>query len=121
MVFSGYLAKKEAPAVGDADAPAAVTLFSLLGRAENRGTVRKLIGTSVMMLLVPLCTYFSCREFLLPLVGITTRLDVWSAVATLFATNVVMAIYAISAFQEPDDDEPADAAAIQASEAKKQR
>ena len=103
MVFSGYLAKPEASAAPDA-APA-VTLFTLLKRSENRGTVNKLLGTSVMMLLVPLCTYFSCHEFLLPLVGITTRLEVWSAVATLFATNTIMAIYAISAFQENDGDE----------------
>ena len=76
------------------------TLFTALREKQNRIVLLKLIRYSLLMVFFPLATFFFVWQ-----VWFKGDMDYlgWSGIAAVIATNIVIALYVVSAWNEVDE------------------
>ncbi|CAI5723948.1 unnamed protein product [Hyaloperonospora brassicae] len=76
-------------------------------RAHNHMVLRKLATFSMLMVIVPLSTFYSVRSFFTPGEPGSQYADVWSGCTAVLAVNVVIGLYVLSAWKEEDEKQVA--------------
>ncbi|OWZ21337.1 Vacuolar ATPase assembly integral membrane protein VMA21 [Phytophthora megakarya] len=76
-------------------------------RAHNRMVLQKLVAFSVLMVVVPLGTFYAVRSLFTPGSPDSQYADAWSGFSAVLAVNVVIGLYVLSAWKEDDQKEVA--------------
>ncbi|EGZ23654.1 hypothetical protein PHYSODRAFT_487806 [Phytophthora sojae] len=84
-------------------------------RAHNRMVLQKLVAFSILMVVVPISTFYGVRSLFTP--GRQRRrglrmpgsqyADAWSGFTAVLAVNIVIGLYILSAWKEDDGKEVA--------------
>mmetsp|Transcript_9480 Transcript_9480/g.35499 ORF Transcript_9480/g.35499 Transcript_9480/m.35499 type:complete len:100 (-) Transcript_9480:49-348(-) len=81
-----------------------ITIFSGLFHPVNRDILRKLLITTLCMIVMPLGTFFLMERWLMPTFFASVKYHLmWSGFASIFMVNVVSALYIWSSFREDAD------------------
>ncbi|CAH0477813.1 unnamed protein product [Peronospora belbahrii] len=76
-------------------------------RLHNRMVLQKLVVYSILMVVVPLSTFYSVRSIFKPGEPSSQYADAWSGFAAVLSVNLVIGLYILSAWKENDEKEVA--------------
>ncbi|EEY69371.1 uncharacterized protein PITG_05599 [Phytophthora infestans T30-4] len=76
-------------------------------RAHNRMVLQKLVVFSILMLVVPLSTFYGVRSLFTPGEPGSQYADAWGGFTAVLSANIVIGLYILSAWKEDDGKEVA--------------
>lgn len=74
----------------------------LRNRAHNRMVLQKLVAFSILMVAVPLSTFYAVRSFFNTGGPGSQYADAWSGFSAVLSVNIVIGLYILSAWKEDD-------------------
>merc|ERR1712096_577431 len=77
-------------------------ISAIASREENKPVIRKLIFYTVVTATLPIAAYYASHDYIFHEIERAMR-AAYSGVVAVVMVNVVIAAYAISAWNEPDD------------------
>ncbi|KAE8895808.1 hypothetical protein PF005_g159 [Phytophthora fragariae] len=76
-------------------------------RSHNRMVLQKLVVFSILMLIVPMATFYGVRSLFKPGMPGSQYADAWSGFTAVLSVNIVIGLYILSAWKEDDGKEVA--------------